>query len=155
MHEHSAMTVSGRITHIFGHRFVVQTSQGPILADITPKGLEQVELHVGDNVELLGEQKPSELKVIRFTGAGRTIHVEHKKKHHEHYGDADPTDALRAVKAAGFATRGAPRRKPKHYEVLGERDARFTELHVELDGRIRKTKPVDRHDPKWADAINA
>ena len=155
MHEHSAVTVSGRITHVFGHRFVVQTSQDSILADITPKGLEQVELHVGDSVELFGERKPSELKVTRFTGAGRPIHIEHKKKHHVHHDDADPTDALRAVKAAGFATRGEPRRKPKHYEVLGERDARFTELHVELDGRIRKTKPVDRHDPKWADAINA
>jgi hypothetical protein len=155
MPSHHTITVAGRITHIFGHRFVVQTDRGPILADVTPKGIEQIELHIGDTVELEGEAKPSELKVTRFSRDGKTIAVEHKKQHHEHHGEADPRDALRAAKAAGFATHGEPRRKPKHFEVLGERDAHFTELHIELDGHIRKMKPADRHDPKWAHAIGA
>jgi hypothetical protein len=154
MPDHHTISIAGRITHVFGHRFVVQTDRNSVLADVTPKGLGQIELHVDDSVELTGEMKPSELKVTRFTRAGKTIAVEHRKKHHDHHGEADPDSALRAAKAAGFVTHGAPRRKPKHFEVLGERDRHFTELHIELDGHIRKMKPVDRHDPKWARTIS-
>jgi hypothetical protein len=155
MPDHHILAVAGKITHVFGHRFVVQTSRDAILCDVTPKGLERITLEVGDRVELEGEKKPSELKVTRFTASGSTLLVEHKPKHHDHHGAADPEAALKAAKTAGFAIHGEPRRKPKHFEVLGERDARFSELHIELDGRIRKTKPVDRHDPKWVDTIKA
>jgi hypothetical protein len=154
MPHHQTVIVAGKITHIFGHRFVVQTDREPVLADLTPRGLEQIELRIGDSVELSGEKKPSELKVTHFTRAGRTVTIAHKEKHHDHP-DADPKEALKAARAAGFATLGEPRRKPKHFEVLGQRDAHFTELHIELDGHIRKMKPVDRHDPKWAHAIGA
>jgi hypothetical protein len=35
---------------------------------------------------------------------------------------------------------------------LGLRDGRHSELHIELDGRIRKTKAVDdKH--KWSEAV--
>jgi len=154
MPHHQTVVVAGKITHIFGHRFVVQTDREPVLADLTPRGLEQIELRIGDSVELSGEKKPSELKVTHFTRDGRTMTIAHKEKHHDHP-DADPKEALKAARAAGFATLGEPRRKPKHFEVLGQRDAHFTELHIELDGQIRKMKPVDRHDPKWAHAIGA
>jgi len=154
MPHHQTVVVAGKITHIFGHRFVVQTDREPVLADLTPRGLEQIELRIGDSVELSGEKKPSELKVTHFTRDGRTMTIAHKEKHHDHP-DADPKEALKAARAAGFATLGEPRRKPKHFEVLGQRDAHFTELHIELDGCIRKMKPVDRHDPKWAHAIGA
>lgn len=154
MPHHETATAAGKITHVFGHRFVVQTDREPILADITPKGLEQIELRLGDSVELTGEQKPSELKVTRFTRDGRTMMIAHKEKHHDHV-DGDPKVALKAARAAGYATLGEPRRKPKHFEVLGQRDAHFTELHIELDGHIRKMKPVDRRDPKWLHAIGA
>lgn len=155
MPDHHTLTVAGKITHVFGHRFVVQTSRDAILCDLTPKGLERIALQIGDHVELEGERKPSELKVARFTCNGSTFLVEHKPKHHDHHDSADPAGALKAARTAGFATHGEPRRKPRHFEVLGERDARFCELHIELDGRIRKAKPVDRDDPKWADAIKA
>lgn len=155
MPHHQIIKVAGKITHVFGHRFVVQTDREAILADITPKGLEQIELRLGDEVELSGEQKPSELKVAVFTRDGHAVTIAHKDKHHDHIGSADPKIALRAARDAGFTTRGEPRRKPKHFEVLGERDSHFTELHIELDGHIRKMKAVDRHDPKWMHAIGA
>ena len=58
MPEHH-ITVSGTITHVFAHRFVVETAKGPVLADVTPRGLEQVSLRIGDDVRLEGEMKPS------------------------------------------------------------------------------------------------
>jgi hypothetical protein len=149
-HDHT--TADGTITHIFGHRFVVQTGKGAILADLTPKGIEKVMLRIGDEVTLAGEMKPSELKVTRFTSGGKSVEIEHKKKHHDEHRDADPRLAMQAAIAAGFEPVGQPRRKPKHFEVLGRRNEEWTELHIELDGHIRKRKPVDRHDLKWAEA---
>ena len=56
-------TITGEVTDIFAHRFVVKTATGTVLADIGPKGAEQVRLKKGERVELAGEMKPSELKV--------------------------------------------------------------------------------------------
>jgi hypothetical protein len=158
MPDHHMTTVTGKIIHVFGHRFVVQTGRGAVLADVTPKGLEQFALEVGDEVSLDGEQKPSELKVNRFTHGGKTFAIEHKKKPHErddHHAPADSSKALKAARAAGYETLGEPRRKPKHFEVLGRREKQLTELHIELDGAIRKMKPVEGHDPKWSEALRA
>jgi hypothetical protein len=151
MPDHHLIAITGKVTHVFGHRFVVETSRGAVLADLTPKGIEQHALRVGEDVSLWGEMKPSELKVSRLTAGNVTITVEHKKPHdHPH---AEPGDALRAARAAGFEPQGQPRRKPKHFEVLGRRDDRLTELHIELNGHIRKMKPVESLDPKWSEEL--
>lgn len=149
------VSVSGKILHVFAHRFVVQTKSGALLADLTPKGLDRVALKVGDTVKLDGEMKPSELKVSRVVVDGRTVKIEHGKPHHHHddlhhhHGPADPEIVLRAAREAGYEPAAKPRRKPKHFEVLGKRNGRFSELHIELDGHIRKSKPADRDEPKW------
>jgi hypothetical protein len=153
MPDHHAVSVTGRITHVFGHRFVVETSHGAMLADITPKGLEQRALRAGEDVSLWGEMKPSELKVSRLTAGKTTITIEHKKKPHDHHPHAEPADAMKAARDAGFEPVGQPRRKPRHFEVLGRRDRALTELHIELDGHIRKMKPVEAIDPKWSEAL--
>jgi hypothetical protein len=148
-----SISITGKITHVFGHRFVVETRHGAVLADVTPKGLEQHALRVGEIVSLLGEMKPSELKVARFTTGKRTITIEHKRPH-DHHPHAEPGDAIKAARDAGFEPLGQPRRKPKHFEVLGRRDRRLSELHIELDGQIRKIKPVEDGDPKWSEALH-
>lgn len=60
--------LSGKITHVFGHRFVVETPKGAVLADVTPHGAAIVKLRIGAEVELEGERKPSELQ-------GRALHL--------------------------------------------------------------------------------
>ena len=150
---HKHFKLAGKITHVFAHRFVVQTPEGAMLADVTPHGADIVKLRIGDDVVLEGERKPSELKVTRFICGGRSVEIEHKKKHdHHHHDDVDPKVAIRAVREAGFEPIGEPRRKPKHFEILGLRNGRHSELHVELDGRIRKSKPVD-DGHKWSEAL--
>lgn len=135
------ITLSGKITHVFAHRFVVQGSRGAVLADLTPHGADLVDLRIGAEVELQGEKKPSELKVTRFASEGRSVTIPHKKKpDHPHHEPADPAVAIQAVRVAGFEPKGAPHRKPKHFEIYARRDGKDYELHVELDGRIRKTK---------------
>jgi len=36
---------------------------------------------------------------------------------------------------------------------LGRRNHRLTELHIELNGHIRKMKQVEGVDPKWSEAL--
>jgi hypothetical protein len=152
MPDHHSITITGKITHVFGHRFVVETSDGAVLADVTPRGLEQQTLRVGESVSLVGEMKPSELKVTRFTAGKTSVTIEHKKPQDDHP-HAEPAHAMKAARDAGFEPVGQPRRKPKHFEVLGRRERRLTELHIELDGHIRKMKPVEAGDPKWSEAL--
>lgn len=161
MPHHRERIVTGTIAHVFGHRFVVEAASGFVLADLTPHGAEKIKLRVGDEVTLEGEMKPTELKVFAFTRGGKTVRIEHGPKHHHHHHDhhhhpdADPAVATDAAKAAGYAVVGEPRRKPKHFEVLGRRNRKLSELHIELDGHIRKVKPVERDDHKWADVAEA
>lgn len=154
MPDHKIITAKGKITHVFAHRFVVETKDGSVLADITPKGLDQHALRVGESVELEGEMKPSELKVSRITNGKTTITIDHKKPNDHHHDDAKPDAALKSARAAGFEPIGEPRRKPKHFEVLGRRDNKLIELHIELGGHIRKMKDVESGDHKWRDAIS-
>jgi hypothetical protein len=160
--EHKGQTrnLSGEVTDIFAHRFVVKTEKGKVLADLGPKGVEQVPLKMGDRVELVGEMKPSELKVHSIAKNGaRPVLVEHPGKPHRpphEMDEADPKPALKTAEANGFTVLGSPRRKPKHFEVLGRDSAGdMVELHIELDGALRKTRPVHDDDPKWASEIEA
>ena len=102
-----------------------------------------------------GEMKPSELKVARLTRGGKTTQIDHKKKppHDDPSPHADPSVALASARAAGFETLGSPRRKPKHFELLGRRRGELSEIHVELDGEIRKSKLVASDDPKWSSEL--
>jgi hypothetical protein len=143
--------LSGKIVHVFAHRFVVRTQKGAVLADLTPHGADLVDLRIGAEVELEGEMKPSEFKVVRFSCDGKSVTIEHKKHEHDHHKPVDPKVALGAAREAGFEPIGEPRRKPKHFEILGLRNGRHSELHIELDGRIRKTKPVD--EGKWSETL--
>jgi hypothetical protein len=80
-HERQTRSLSGQVTDIFAHRFVVKTEKGKVLADLGPKGAEQVPLREGDRVELIGEMKPSELKVHSIArNDGRPILVEYPGK---------------------------------------------------------------------------
>jgi hypothetical protein len=153
MPDHHDISITGKVTHVFGHRFVVETSRGAVLADLTPRGAEQHALRIGDVVGLWGETKPSELKVSRLMVGKTTVTIEHNKKPHDHHPRAEPGDAMRAARDAGFEPLGQPRRKPKHFEVLGRRNHELTELHIELNGHIRKMKPVEDVDPKWSEAL--
>ena len=167
MPNHERVEVSGEIVDVFAHRFTIERADGSrVLADLGPKGAEAFALQRGLAIVASGEMKPSELRVERIAKTGAApIEIEHRKRHeHDHgpghhgphhdHGPADPKVALRAVTAAGLLPLGDPRRKPKHFEVLARRGRAFVECHVELDGHIRKEKPVPRDDHKWAHELD-
>ncbi len=168
-HEHSIVRMSGKVLDIFAHRFVLETADGKCLVDLTPHGADAVQLKSGDDIIVEGERKPSEVKVLKLERSGQSFIIAHKPPKHEkpdhhkphhhgpdhHHADADPSIAKNAVKSAGFKVIGEPRRKPKHFEVLGKKGKSYQELHVELDGNIYKEKPVPAHDHKWQTEIAA
>ncbi|TXN44802.1 hypothetical protein [Methylobacterium sp. WL7] len=132
---------AGTVWAVFGHRFALDGAGGRILADLGPKGAAGIALAVGDRVSLQGTRKPSEIKVTRLTladGSTRTIDWPERETHD--HPPADPALAIRAAEAAGYTVAGAPARKPKHFELRGAKDGVSHEIHVALDGRIRKTK---------------
>ncbi len=151
MDQNIQTTLSGDVTDIFAHRFVVRTTAGTVLADLGPGGAEMVKLRRGDHVDLWGEMKPSELKVSRIARTGEeAISIPHGKPTDHQQDDVDPEAAVRSVEANGFAVVGVPRRKPRHFEILGrDKGGDLVELHVELDGTLRKSKPVLANEPKW------
>ena len=155
-HDADHIRVSGVVTAIFAHRFVIEADKGKFLADLGPEGARRVSLRAGDKVTVHGERKPSEIKVSEIEKAGeRLVRIDHPhKKHHHHdhheHDDVSPAAALKAVAKAKFKVLGKPRRKPKHFEILGQSaKGDLIEFHVELDGHIRKRKPVEAGDPKW------
>ena len=156
---HHHISVSGTVTAVFAHRFVVESAGVKHLADIGPEAVRLVDLREGDKVTVTGEQRPSEIKVTEIVKAGGApIRIEHGKKHdhHEPHAHRDPRAAIEAVTREGFEIIGEPRRKPKHLEILG-RSAKgdVLEFHVELGGAIRKRKLADLHEPKWKSALPA
>jgi len=151
---HKHVEVTGRIVDVFAHRFVIDTGYGRVLADLGPKGAERFALERGLEIAAFGEMKPSELKVDRIARTGEPAVVLEHKTMHEHE-PADPLAARRAVENAGLTPLGEPRRKPKHFEVLARRGRAFVECHVELDGHIRKERPVPPDDHKWAQELGA
>ena len=136
--KHSKVNAAGEITHVFGHRFVLKTGSKSVLADLTPRGLEIVGLRIGDRVALEGEQKPSEIKVSKLERNGKTFAIDHGL-HGTREDEADPAIAIKTAEDVGYQVIGGPRRKPTHFEVLGKKGAEFEELHIELDGDVRKT----------------
>jgi hypothetical protein len=72
MHHIESTKVSGRVEHMFAHRFTVRTADAVILADLTPHGARHVPLKNGDDVVITGEQKPSEIRVESIAIGPRT-----------------------------------------------------------------------------------
>jgi hypothetical protein len=158
-HDETTVTVSGTIQDIFAHRFVVQTTKGKILADFGKHNMGKIILDVGDGVALTGEQKTSELKIHKMTLNAKDIELEPKDKghfHHEYMKSVDPEVAIHAAQREHVTVIGKPHRKLEHFEVLGKNpQGELVELHIELDGKLRKSKPVKPDNEKWVAELPA
>ncbi len=142
MSNHPLLTVAGQVTDLFGHRFVLSTSSGKVLADLGPKGSGVVTLAAGDVVTLTGEQNSSEMKVHSIVRGGHTIVLKSGKEDRD-IREANDAKAAAAVRAAGFEPVGPAKRKPKHVEILGRRGEEYVDFHIGPDGHIRHSRPAE------------
>ncbi len=156
--------MNGSVRDLFAHRFVLRTTDGCVLADLTPEGAERIQLLVGDEITIEGEKKPSEIKVRRIERGEEVIELSDEpqrqgKKHgkirseDESLGE-DAASATRIVMEAGLTPIGKPRRKHKHFEILGrEAGGNLVEWHIDRDGTIGKKKLVEADSDKWSEEI--
>jgi hypothetical protein len=162
MHPMEKITVSGRVEHMFAHRFTVKTAETVILADLTPHGARHVPLKSGDEVVIEGEQKPSEIRVETITIGPRTFvlppgpephrgpgHHRGPPHHHRPQDDVINTSAMKkTLEDDGFFIVGDARLRHRHAEWLVRKNGQMFEAHVDFDGGIRKVKPVEA-EGKW------
>jgi hypothetical protein len=133
--------IEGTVADVFGHRFVVHTATGNILADIGPKASETIALQPHDQVELEGEQKPTEIKVQRIAiGGGEMVDIGHggpkHDKHAGHHAPFGPKEIAAVAEAHGYTLIGDPQPRKKHFEVVAQKDGAKVAIHVPRDGRI-------------------
>jgi hypothetical protein len=158
VHPVEKITVSGRVEHVFAHRFTVKTATSVILADLTPHGARHVPLKSGDEVVIEGEQKPSEIRVETITMGVRTYVLPPGPEHHRHgpghhrgpqshrrpHDDVINTSAMReTLETEGFFIVGDARLRHRHAEWLVRKDGQMFEVHMDFDGDIRKVKAAD------------
>jgi hypothetical protein len=73
-------SISGKVTTVFAHRFVIESSDGQLLANIGSEAVGRSGLRRGDKVTLKGKRKRFEIKVTEIEkGAGKPIRIERKK----------------------------------------------------------------------------
>lgn len=135
MPHHHTVKVSGKVTDIFGHRFIVETSKGNVLADIGPKAAGHIALKRDEKVELEGEGKPTEIKVHRIAFGGRpAVDVHHSPTHKDHHDDDHPAfsaaDARRIAERGGFKIVGELCPHKKHYEAKAEHEGKRHDIHI-------------------------
>ena len=116
--KHPKVNAAGEITHVFGHRFVLKTASKPVLADLTPRGLEVV---------VSSSAIASPWKASRSRRKSKCPSLNATEKHLQSVmvrmtpaNQADPAIATKTAENAGYQVIGEPRRKPKHFEVLGK-----------------------------------
>jgi hypothetical protein len=155
--------VTGTVTDVFGHRYVVDEGGKKSLVDIGPKGRQLVTIKTGDKISVDGE----------FTDAGevqaRSVTVADKPavalpepgswwQKLAGTGKAEgpeltPQSAKEMVAKGGYEVVGEPRPEKKHFEVLGKKDGRYYEVHAHRDGSLKGIHRVDAKDPKWGTLV--
>jgi hypothetical protein len=135
----------GKVRDVFGHRFVLVTDDGPILADVGPHAPESLKLKVGAKVNIAGRQTPSEIKVRLFqSGRSKIIELHKLQKNHSRDEEGDLEAAANVALGAGYIVEGDPIRKSKHIELKTIRGGRRYELHIMPNGDIRREKPLKK-----------
>lgn len=163
MHPVEKITVSGRVEHVFAHRFTVKTTTSVILADLTPHGARHVPVKIGDEVVIEGEPKPSEIRVETIKIGAHTYvlppgpqpmrhgpgHHRGPPQHSRPHDDVLNTSAMReTLETEGYFIVGDARLRHRHAEWLVRKDGQMFEVHLDFEGDIRKVKPVEA-EGKW------
>jgi len=129
--------IAGKITEVFAHRFVVQTTAGKVLADIGPKAAKTIRLEANVAVRIEGERKASEIKVSRIAiGDGEMQKTHHGgPKHDKHHGKPfGPLEASAMARHENYEVVGDLRPHKKHFEATATKNGRTFNLHIHRDG---------------------
>ena len=125
---------TGTITDVFAHRFVIDTGESRLLADIGPEAAERIVLKAGLKVKIEGERKPSEIKVERIAVGSGDFQPAHKPGPGHHENDFSAKEATLLAKSEGYKIVGELLPKKKHYEASATKGGRSYNIHIHRDG---------------------
>ena len=135
----------GKVRDVFGHRFVLVTDDGAILADVGSHPPESIKLKVGAKVNIAGRQTPSEIKVRLFqSGRSKIIELHKLRKKHARDDGSDLEAAANVALGAGYIVEGDPIRKLKHIEIRTIRGGHRYELDIKPNGDIRRERALKK-----------
>lgn len=151
------VTIEGRVTDVFGNKFVLEDSSGRTLVETGPAWHSRIEVRTGERLKVVGRPENGGFDAFRITResgqeivvrsadgpppwAGRPKHDRRAER------DYEPTrfamgDLEKRLKDRGYTMRGEAERKPKHVEVVAQNSrGEMVELHIGLDGDVYKER---------------
>ncbi len=173
-----SITIEGRVTDVFGNKFVLEDASGRILVETGPSWWRTTEVSVDENVTVIGEPGASRtFDAFRIRhGDGREIVIREPDMPPPWAGQASPDgserrlqrradaddqreidtalstgiDLKKITEDAGYVFGYDVDRKKDHYEVeaFGPNGAEV-ELHIDFTGNIRR---IAMDDPTYDDA---
>ena len=149
------LEISGTVTGVFGHRFVIRNEEGKWLANLGRKGRAYT-IFEEEKVVVKGRLKNFEIKVseMKKDMGGHARNVKERDRVDTKVPGSDPHDAIAAVEHLGYEIMGDPRRKPKHFVIRGRSSTgEMRKFDVNFDGVIRGQKTVGLHHQRGNSSI--
>ena len=150
------LEISGTVTGVFGHRFVIRSDEGKWLANFGRKGRAYTIFEEGEKVVVKGRLKNFEIKVseMKKDMGGHARIVKERDRVETEVSGSDTHDAIVAVEHLGFEIMGDPLQKPKYFVIRGRSSTgEMRKFDVNFDGVIRGQKAVGLHHQKGNSAI--
>jgi hypothetical protein len=140
--------INGTVGDVFGSRFVLETSSGKVLVELSPKGADKVALKAGDKIDVEGDRRANQLRAQRVTLAnGQAYTITKKTRTWREFvtGTAAKPDVKAAFGSAeakniatteGYNVAADPVPEKKHFAVQATKDAKAFDLKIFRDGRV-------------------
>lgn len=157
-------TIQGRVTDVFGNKFVLEDQSGRTLVETGPEWNNGIDVRRGEQVKVVGEPGRGGFDAFRITredgreitirspggphlraGPGREWERDRRAEHEARHGPVRfaMADLERRLKDRGYTVKGQGERHPKHVEIMAENSrGESVELHVDLDGEVYKERAV-------------
>ncbi len=139
--------ISGTIMDIYGPRFVLDTANGKILVEMSPRGMDKVKLKTGEKIDVEGDRMQNQLRAQRVTLAdGHAYTTGPKQRTWREFVTGKPdagrnvaftaADAAKTATAAGYTVKGDARPERRNFVLMGTKAGTDYELLVAKNGRI-------------------
>ena len=148
--------VEGKVTEVFGQRYVVTGASGKMLVDVGPKGNETVKIAEGDVVKIDGEMTDAgefhAMKVSVNGGEAKQLDnrgVWAKMTGKDMETPFSPVEAKKEVEDKGYVALSDAMPDKKHFAFAASKDGKFYEVHAHRNGDVKQIRAIDSSDKKF------
>ncbi len=148
--------VEGKVTDVFGQRYVVSGTTGKMLVDLGPKGNEMIKVSEGDTVKVDGEMTDAgEFHAMKVSvNGGEAKQLDNRGLWAKMTGkDVEtafgPAEAKKEVEDKGYAALSDAMPDKKHFAFAASKDGKFYEVHAHRNGDVKQIRVIDSNDKKF------